>query len=73
MARTFSLAALAVVAGAVPWLLYLVAIRRHTEDWSALVPVLAFALLVAVDRWCFHVLGPADGPRATRIGGSSPT
>ncbi len=41
----------AFVAVLVAWLLYAVAFACDTEDWSALVPVLLLASLVAADRW----------------------
>lgn len=47
--RAIGLAALAVVAVVVPWLLYAVAVETGQEDHAALVPLLAFALLVAID------------------------
>lgn len=50
-ARAVALGGLAVVAVVVPWLLYAVAFARDSEDWSALVPVLLLASLLAADRW----------------------
>ncbi|HEY4658773.1 MAG TPA: glycosyltransferase 87 family protein [Gemmatimonadaceae bacterium] len=49
--RPAGVLALAVVVGPLPWLLYLPAAARNGEEFSALVPAAAFALLVVVDRW----------------------
>ena len=50
-ARTGGVIALGVVAIALPWALYAYGIGHNTEDWSALVPLLALAWLLGVDRW----------------------
>ncbi|MBI4571204.1 MAG: DUF2029 domain-containing protein [Chloroflexi bacterium] len=60
--RAIGLVALAATAVALPWLLYVVAVGRDTEDWSALVPVSMFALVVACDR----LAGTSAGRHAMR-------
>jgi glucan phosphoethanolaminetransferase (alkaline phosphatase superfamily) len=48
--RTLALVILVTVTALLPWWLYLIAVARHSEDWSALVPVAMFALVLACDR-----------------------
>lgn len=48
--RAAGLAVLATLAVALPWLLYIVAVARNTEDLSALVPASLFALVVLIGR-----------------------
>ncbi len=63
--RLVGLGALAMAIGPLPWLLYLAAFVRQSEDWSALVPVLAFTLVVLADRHRSETSAPgAVLPRA---------
>lgn len=48
--RLLGVIALAAIAGPIPWLLYLVAVGRNGEEWSAVIPPLFLALLVVADR-----------------------
>ena len=49
--RGAGLVAVAVLAGVLPWALYGIALGRGGEEWSALLPLAFFGLLVLVERW----------------------
>jgi len=49
--RLIGLVLTAAAAAPLPWLLYGAATVRGGEEWSALIPLVAFGLLVLADRW----------------------
>ena len=49
--RGAGLVAVAVLAGVLPWALYAIALQRSGEEWSALLPLAFFGMLVLVERW----------------------
>lgn len=49
--RSAGLAIVALLAGPLPWALYGIALQRGAEEWSALLPLASFGMLVLVERW----------------------
>jgi hypothetical protein len=61
--RSIALALTALVSGVLPWMLYALAFRRESEEWSAITPALFFGLLVLVERWSRDARGSAERPK----------
>ena len=49
--RSAGLAIVALLAGPLPWALYGIALQRGGEEWSAILPLAFFGMLVLVERW----------------------
>lgn len=63
--RQLALGSVALVFGVAPWLLYALAYQRGGEEWSALTPLAAFALLALASA-------ASDDGRIPHVGGAPP-